>query len=329
MCAGTQTNILASCMLLFLAIYLQSLSRQLSIGMKYIRCALRCGQQFAIRGHTLNEAAGLSETKPTLRRLLTVARKCRKLLMKTNQWQSKIGGAILAISFVFGIAVLSVRALAQNPDDRNSQDRNRSDNGDANRRGRNWDRYGNYGGSSELRQTALNAGYNEGIKDGRRDRMTGRHSRYEDSNAYRRATKDYSSRVGDRELYRRYFREGYENGYSAESYARDNRNGDYGDNRNRNRDNGDRNRSGRGSDGYSNFGGSFQLRQTALNAGFNEGVKQGRTDRKNQNGRGYQGQSTYQNATKDYSSPLGDREVYQRYFREAYEHGYEDGISGN
>jgi len=76
-------------------------------------------------------------------------------------------------------------------------------------------------------------------------------------------------------------------------------------------------------------GGSFQLRQTALNAGFNEGVKQGRTDRKNQNGRGYQGQSTYQNATKDYSSPLGDREVYQRYFREAYEHGYEDGISGN
>ena len=58
---------------------------------------------------------------------------------------------------------------------------------------------------------------------------------------------------------------------------------------------------------------------------FNEGVKQGRTDRKNQNGRGYQGQSTYQSATKDYSSRLGDREVYQRYFREAYEHGYEDG----
>jgi len=52
--------------------------------------------------------------------------------MKTNQWQSKIGGAILAISFVFGIAVLRVRAQAQNPDDRYSQDRNRSDNGDEN-----------------------------------------------------------------------------------------------------------------------------------------------------------------------------------------------------
>jgi hypothetical protein len=248
--------------------------------------------------------------------------------MKTNQWQSKVGGAILTFSFVFGIAVLSVRAQAQNPDDRYSQDRNRGDNADQNSRGRNWDRYGNYGGSSELRQTALNAGYNEGIKDGRKDRMNGRHSRYEDSSTYRKATKDYNSRLGDREVYRRYFREGYENGYSAESYARDNRNGGYGDSRNRNRDNGDRNRNGRNSDGYGNFGGSFQLRQTALNAGFNEGAKQGRSDRKNRNGRGYQGQSTYQNATKDYSSSLGDREVYQRYFREAYEHGYADGIGG-
>ena len=249
--------------------------------------------------------------------------------MKTSQLQSKIGGVILVLGFVFGIAVLSVRAQSQNPDDRSSQDRNRSDNGDENRRGRNWERYGNYGGSSELRQTALNAGYNEGLRDGRRDRMNGRHSRYEDSNAYRRATKDYNSRLGDRELYRRYFRAGYESGYNAEGYARGNRNGDYGDNRNRDRDyDVDRNRNGRNSDGYGNFGGSFQLRQTALNAGFNEGVKQGRSDRKNRNGRDYQGQSTYQNATKDYSSRLGDREVYQRYFREAYDHGYADGISG-
>jgi len=247
--------------------------------------------------------------------------------MKRSQWKRKIGGATLAISFVFGIAVLSVRAQAQNPDDRYSQDRNRGDNADQNRRGRNWDRYGNYGGSSELRQTALNSGYNEGIKDGRKDR-NGRNARYEDSSAYRKATKDYTSRLGDRELYRRYFREGYENGFGAESSARGNRNGDYGDNRHRDRDNGDANSNGRNSDGYGNFGGSFQLRQTALNAGFGEGVKQGRSDRKNRDRRGYQGRSTYQNATKDYSSRLGDRETYQRYFREAYDHGYADGIGG-
>src|ERR1043165_5830281 len=38
------------------------------------------------------------------------------------------------------------------------------------RRGRNWDGYGNFGGSNQLRQTALNAGYNEGMKQGQKDR---------------------------------------------------------------------------------------------------------------------------------------------------------------
>src|SRR5436190_23396993 len=32
-------------------------------------------------------------------------------------------------------------------------------------------------------------------------------------------------------------------------------------------------------DGYPNWGGSYQLRETALNAGYNEGQKQGRDDR--------------------------------------------------
>ena len=83
-----------------------------------------------------------------------------------------------------------------------------------NRRGRNWDRYGRYGGSSELRQTALNAGYNAGIKDGRDDRRRNRHRSYSDFSEYRNATTDYSSKLGDRELYRRYYREGFENGYN-------------------------------------------------------------------------------------------------------------------
>jgi hypothetical protein len=81
------------------------------------------------------------------------------------------------------------------------------------RRGRNWDRYGNYGGSFQLRQTALNAGYNEGVKVGRKDRQRRRTSDYRDTSVYRNASKDYSSRLGDKELYRRYFRDGFENGY--------------------------------------------------------------------------------------------------------------------
>jgi hypothetical protein len=65
-----------------------------------------------------------------------------------------------------------------------------------------------------LRQTALNAGYNEGVKEGRKDRSKGRRFSFYDKNEYQKGTKDYNSRLGDRELYRRYFQQGYENGYT-------------------------------------------------------------------------------------------------------------------
>ena len=89
----------------------------------------------------------------------------------------------------------------------------RNDQYDRNRRGRNWDRYGGYGGSFQLRQTALNAGYNNGIQEGRKDRRRGDRFDYRDEGDFQRATQDYSSRLGDRELFKRYFREGFANGY--------------------------------------------------------------------------------------------------------------------
>ena len=241
--------------------------------------------------------------------------------MKSNQPQSRIGGAILVFSLLFGIGIaFSTTAQAQYPNDRNAQD-----NGNQNRRGRNWDQYGNYGGSSQLRQTALNAGYNEGTRQAQNDRNSRNRSDYHNQSTYQNATKDYSRRLGDRELYRRYFREAFDSGYNAEGYAQGNRD-DRSGNRDRN-DNGNQRR-GRNWDQYGNYGGSFQLRQTALNAGYNEGIKQGRSDRNKRNANGYQSQSAYQKATKDYSARLGDRELYRRYYREAYENGYEAGVNG-
>jgi hypothetical protein len=240
--------------------------------------------------------------------------------MKRDHLKNRTGSALLVFSLLFSLGiVLSTTAQAQNQDDRYARDR---DNGNQNRRGRDWERYGNYGGSSELRSTALNAGYNEGVKEGRKDRGNGSRTEHRNLSTYRKATTDYNSRLGDRELYRRYFREAFEDGYNAESYARGNRN-----RRDRNDDD-NQDRLGRNEDGYGNFGGSFQLRETALNAGFSEGVKQGRDDRRKRHDDGFQRQSTYQKATKDYSSGLGDREVFRRYFREAYEHGYADGYAG-
>ena len=98
--------------------------------------------------------------------------------------------------------------------------------------------------------------------------------------------------------------------------------------RRRNRNRNDDWRNGRSGDGYGNYGGSYDLRQTALNAGFNEGVKEGRRDRQRGEYADWRDESKYQSATTDYSSRLGDRELYRTYFRQAFENGYKDGYAG-
>ena len=144
--------------------------------------------------------------------------------MKRYQFQNRIGAATLVFSLALGVGIiLSTTAQAQYPqtqypNDRDAQQRRDRDNNDRNRgerkrHGGNWDGYANYGGSFQLRQTALNAGYNEGIKQGRNDRNRRNRSNYRDNSSYRKATKDYSSRLGDRELYQRYYRDAYPNGY--------------------------------------------------------------------------------------------------------------------
>ncbi|HEV7683937.1 MAG TPA: hypothetical protein VGO68_17535 [Pyrinomonadaceae bacterium] len=106
------------------------------------------------------------------------------------------------------------RARNNNDWQRNNNDNyGRNSQYERNRRGRNWDRYSRSGGSFQLRQTALNAGYNNGIQEGRKDRSHGDRFDYRDEGDYQKATEDYSSRLGDRELYKRYFREGFQNGY--------------------------------------------------------------------------------------------------------------------
>jgi hypothetical protein len=84
----------------------------------------------------------------------------------------------------------------------------------------------------------------------------------------------------------------------------------------------------RNDDGYGYYGGSYQLRQTALNAGYNEGIKEGRKDRSNGDRFDYRDEEDYRNANTDYSSRLGDRSLYQQYFRQAFINGYSDGYRG-
>jgi hypothetical protein len=141
--------------------------------------------------------------------------------MKTL-YKGRLMGTILGFCLLIGLGVSSaVTAQAQWPNDqwRRQQQYER----EQLRRQREWERqqrrqqrngYGyGYGVSSDLRQTALNAGYNEGIKEGRKDRSHNDRFEYRDEGDYQNATIDYSSRLGNRELYRQYFRQGFANGY--------------------------------------------------------------------------------------------------------------------
>lgn len=154
--------------------------------------------------------------------------------MKSKYFRRIFGTAMMVITMGLGLAIA---AQAQSPWDYRRQQEERRRQEELQRqqqqqyqiyqqqndrwrgRGRNWDGYPNWGGGYELRQTALNAGYNEGVKAGRNDRNRrggyyGYGSDFTRFGSYRNATKDYNSRFGDRELYRRYFQMAFQNGYA-------------------------------------------------------------------------------------------------------------------
>lgn len=148
--------------------------------------------------------------------------------MKSSYLRNVIGGGALAFSLLLGIGMSSSVMAQQDRDyDQYRRDRNYNQNRDRDndqyRRDRDWrrgrgygDGYPNLGGSFDFRQTALNAGYNEGIKQGRSDRDHRRRYDFRGQSAYQKATHDYDSRKGaDRELYRTYYRMAYERGYEA------------------------------------------------------------------------------------------------------------------
>ena len=149
--------------------------------------------------------------------------------MKTKLLTKRVIGFVFALSLLLGIGMTAgseAQAQWQDPSwqreqarrqrqwEREQRRRQRQTQRDGRYDGRYDDDRYNYGGSFQLRQTALNAGYNEGIKEGRKDRNNNDRFDYRDEEDYRNANTDYSSRLGSRELYRQYFRQGFVNGYS-------------------------------------------------------------------------------------------------------------------
>ena len=139
-------------------------------------------------------------------------------VVKINLVTKRVIGFVFALSLLLGIGMTSSAQAQDRSWEREQSRRQRDWERDQRRRRRgdrrdDNDRYG-YGGSYQLRQTALNAGYNEGVKEGRKDRSNRERFEFRDEEDYRNANTDYSSRLGSRELYRQYFRQGFQNGYT-------------------------------------------------------------------------------------------------------------------
>lgn len=151
--------------------------------------------------------------------------------MKINLLTKRVLGFVFGLSLLLGVGMTAssnVQAQWRDPNWQREQTRRQREwereqrrrqreNRDWRNNGRYNDPYNDpygYGGSAQLRQTALNAGYNEGIKEGRKDRSRGERYEFRDEEDYRNANTDYSSRLGSRALYQQYFRQGFENGYA-------------------------------------------------------------------------------------------------------------------
>ena len=86
--------------------------------------------------------------------------------------------------------------------------------------------YGYRGGYQEVERGAYDNGYREGVEHGREDARKGRDFSYARHGDYRDADDGYRRAFGDREFYRRIFRQGFQTGYTeafnrvAASYGR-------------------------------------------------------------------------------------------------------------
>jgi hypothetical protein len=114
--------------------------------------------------------------------------------MKTNQLQSKIGGAFLSVSILLGIGfAASITTLAQyrqDGDERRDNDR-RHDRDRAN---------------NNYYQIAQNQGYQDGLNTGANDASQGKNSNPQRSRLYRNARAGYNSSYGNSNQYQRAYR---------------------------------------------------------------------------------------------------------------------------
>ena len=174
----------------------------------------------------------------------------------------------------------------------------------------------------------------EGVEEGRNDARHDRSFSPQRHHEYRDADNGYHRDYGEREYYRRSFRQGFEAGYRQSyernaRYGRDDRDARYGRDGRYGRDDGrvygppvvvnPGYPSGNG--GYGSYG------SAAAQNGYRDGVDAGRSDARDGDRFDPVRAKRYREGDHDYSERYGSRDEYKRDYRSAFEQGYRDGYA--
>ncbi len=160
--------------------------------------------------------------------------------------------------------------------------------------------YGYHGDyARELERRAYDNGYRSGLRAGGRDTSDGRVFEMERQRDWRDADDGYHRDFGDRELYRRVFRDGFRVGYS---------------------------------EAFNRRGVVIAPRATSVSPasqmGYRDGFEAGRSDARDRDRYDPQRAKRYREGDHDYDRRYGSRDDYAREYRAAFQQGYEEGYRG-
>ncbi len=166
--------------------------------------------------------------------------------------------------------------------------------------------------SRDLEHRAYQNGFDEGLRHGERDARDRRSAAFDRDREYRNADGGYRRGYGDREIYRRAFRDGYQAGYRQ---------------------------------GFDRVAGPYApvhvgppvpmppsqnpprgaYNSVAAQNGFRDGLEAGRDDAQDRKAADPFRTKRYRSGDHDYNSRYGPKEEYKREYRTAFQQGYEQG----
>ncbi len=154
---------------------------------------------------------------------------------------------------------------------------------------------------------ARNTGYRDGLEKGRNDARQGASFNLERHDAYRDADHGYRSSFGNKEDYRRQYREAFRLGYEEGYRGRPDRWAGQEP---------PEERTGRRGAAYS---------EVAENTGYRDGLEKGRNDARQGASFNLERHDAYRDADHGYRSSFGNKEEYKQQYRDAFRRGYQEG----